>query len=327
MSFQRLPSAVLQKIFEYVGDDEFRRTDLLCLSKAWYNYARSVLYRDITISGTSARLLSKIGPETIQLIRKDLRRFTLDVNMRRDSGWPRTNRPTGTLPGNQTNRMNKSFLEITRILAKCENLQQVTMRLINNLPPESAVMGRCMLETHIWNFISGSPLENLTSLSLEISGIITYEHACKAIGQQLYNLRRLWIRMDRICPDLFVQEIGAVTPASMRLERLVINLRRLNCDGGLSKLNAECCKQRCGKYFEMPSMDPWDLHRLIFEQVKVLGDKAGQKCKLMRIIYYDREAGGSKAIDFVPELKSTLLSRQEEEYEGFREAEGEGSEG
>jgi hypothetical protein len=327
MSFESLPSELVLLIFEYVGHDEFRRIDLLRVSKRWYAIARTVLYQDIIISSTSARLLGKTGPETIQIVRKNLRHISIDVNMIRDSGWPLTNRPTKTIPGNETSQMNRAFSKIGFILSKCNNLQQVTMRVIHNLSYLLLpVQNKFLIQKDIWNFVSTPPLENLTGLSIETYGFTTLPHPCESMGPRLYNLRRLWIRMDRLCPDLFLLGNGAATPATSRLERLIINLRRLNRDGTLSTLNAEFCPKVvvAGKV-ESPDIDSRELKKLMSEKIQALYAKFDPKCKFLRLIYYDPEAQGSKAIDFVPETVETVLSSHEEEYEGFREPENEDS--
>ena len=315
MSLLALPLEILFRIFEFVGGHELRqRGKLLCLSKHWYEIAQIFVYRNMRLSSGSIYRLPPPFTHQVRLLTSHMRQLSITITSFEDLVDSR-DVANGNLQHAQMSNLDRSLLLLGIYLSQCTNLEHLTITC-------STLWQGCLWSSSICSVISSPPLDRLTSLTLDTDASVFLDHPtdqlkssmldtgvryfdrhgqgsvhiCQVISQRLHHLRRLWIRMRSLCPDLINPSAYPAKEDTSKLRSLIINL------SFLPFITSTYCNHYLGSRGE-----PLKKNILVF--AKALADHSPSSLETLRVIYPQRITGMNKAVDYVPEYKAALISK------------------
>ncbi|KAF4980648.1 hypothetical protein FZEAL_3397 [Fusarium zealandicum] len=243
MQLLRLPPETLKQIFEHVGSSFFRE-DLsrLIVCKQWFEFARPVCFKDITLSHKTLRsLVSSGGTERSTLLQDSLE--TLDLELGGHQPWIsppcplyaseapvsiEDARDDPLIPAEpHVKALDDDLARLAIIARRSRKLHTLRIRALSSSSsglldgPEDYLSLPTMR-----TFLS---VENLGVLVLDLFvGFVIPSgergdggHICPAIGALLCTLKTLHLRMRSICPDVLKPRDPA---GSLRLNVVAISL-------------------------------------------------------------------------------------------------------
>ncbi|KAF2234929.1 hypothetical protein EV356DRAFT_428114, partial [Viridothelium virens] len=238
MSLLQLPAETLLQILDCAGSSFFcEKIARLTICKQWFQFARLVCFKDLNLSqGTLQRMMRSWDAVDIRLIKDTMESLTLRLMGYEDSSAipdQRWNLFRGGDDGRHTLTDWTATFEIdlkklASLAQDCPKLRTVRIHASSEVYPIIAQLPR-----HDYLTIPGIkpflPVKNLTVLDLDLCGssLLSHPgghvpfHICPDIGALLTVLRRLRLRMRRICADV-LRPLDH--ESSLRLSEVIINL-------------------------------------------------------------------------------------------------------
>lgn len=293
MPLLSLPTEIFHMILRFVGAKEFQaQLSRLHVCKAWYAVAQDVLLEEPRLSQKSLERLLLVPRRMRALLEVNLQRLSICLDPCKDlaalgspqSPWPpRPERAYWALNRwiSQANDDLVKFGELLPYFAALKQLELKAPTELRSMPP---------FDTSD-SYIHGSSLSvllfktstlALTTLVLDTWGTSivwpfnrhAHVHICPLLARQLVNLRRLRLRMRRICPEV----LGMDDDRFPHLATVAINLCLPGSHGpDMSSVHSSYCMTYSPR-------DAWGQKDLV--DAAISATQRMPKLKVMRILFF-----------------------------------------
>ena len=251
MSLLQLPPETLTQVMDYVGPSYFREdSGRLIVCKQWFTIARTVCFKDLQLSPTTLRRLlsSRDVERSLLLVEANLE--ILDLQLKGFEDWSALPRPFGDTPDTSasdasgwdtdlgraslaawTTVLDDDLAQLSLIAKGSRKLRTLRIRTLSESHPRLPYLPRR-------DYLSGPTIralltvDTLTVLDLDLCGTLLTPrrgrsncHICASVGTLLTTLRRLRLRMRRVCPDILRPQPPRF---NLRLSEVLINLSLSN---------------------------------------------------------------------------------------------------
>ncbi|KAI9804832.1 MAG: hypothetical protein M1825_001200 [Sarcosagium campestre] len=319
MSLISLPTELLYMILEELGPETFQEDiNRLLVCKAWYRLALPICYQRVCLTSRNLDQVSRVAA-AYDVIIDNVKSVVLSLSGCDD--WPPADGSSLSafeLSPAETDAASRWFgkvecaLEnVVEMLEEADKLEKLQFTALSQLnvarlpfpPPQDYLYGPTiyqLLDTSLSH-------ERLTVLELDTGGSAlkqswdTYEevHLCPLIASSFTHLRRLRLRMWRICPDV----IKVLTSGIASLEVVVINISlkhplRMDCRSWLWW--SHCCGAEVHywdhEYWPDPFMDSNEAYPTMVEAA-TQAKPALPKLRFLRVLSHIPAHKGLVAVD------------------------------
>ena len=222
MPLLQLPAEILLQILDCVGSSFFREeTARLTVCKQWFQHARLIYFKDLDLpQKTLERMMRSWNAIDLCLAKDTMESLSLWLMGCEDR--------ISHLHADSTATFESDLKKLAILVQECPKLRTVRIHAASEIYPINMPLPRHNYLTRpgIKPFLS---IKNLTVLDLDLCGssLLSHQggaisfHICPDIGALLTVLRRLRLRMRRICADVLRPPDHG---SSLPLEEVIINL-------------------------------------------------------------------------------------------------------